>query len=110
MGQWPPGAPWRCCTSVPPTYDFQSQITLFTFTNDLLDQGQGAGCAIEDAASLAVVLRKGTDSNEVPGRLRLYQDIRIERANRLRNYSRNAGRDIVGLGKENFNSEFYLLL
>ncbi|CAI6101086.1 unnamed protein product [Clonostachys chloroleuca] len=70
-------------------------------------QGQGAGCAIEDAASLAVVLRKGTDSNQVPGRLRLYQDIRIERANRLRNYSRNAGRDIVGLGKENFNMMEY---
>ncbi|RYP29683.1 hypothetical protein DL767_006635 [Monosporascus sp. MG133] len=59
-------------------------------------QGQGAGCAMEDAAALAVVLRRGTKPEEVPERLGLYQDIRYERANRIQEYSRLAGRDLLG--------------
>ncbi|KAF5657668.1 salicylate hydroxylase [Fusarium heterosporum] len=57
-------------------------------------QGQGAGVAIEDAASLAVVLPQGTITEQVPERLNLYQDIRYERANRIQEYSRQAGKDI----------------
>ncbi|KAG5794257.1 hypothetical protein H9Q69_006718 [Fusarium xylarioides] len=56
-------------------------------------QGQGAGVAIEDAASLAVVLPLGTSPEEVPGRLRLYQDFRYDRANRIQEFSRQAGKD-----------------
>ncbi|RYP00594.1 hypothetical protein DL764_006468 [Monosporascus ibericus] len=59
-------------------------------------QGQGAGCAMEDAAALAVVLRRGTGPEEIPERLGLYQDIRYERANRIQEYSRLAGRDLGG--------------
>lgn len=61
-------------------------------------QGQGGACAIEDAASLAVVLQKGVTPAEIPERLRLYEQIRMERANRLQEYSRIAGRDL-GKGK-----------
>ena len=68
------------------------------------DQGQGGACAIEDAAALAVVLQQGVTVEDVPERLRLYEKIRIERANRLQHYSRIAGQD---LGEErSFNSEF----
>jgi 2-polyprenyl-6-methoxyphenol hydroxylase-like FAD-dependent oxidoreductase len=49
---------------------------------------------MEDAAALAVVLQRGTKSEEVPERLRLYEKIRMERANRVQEYSRLAGRDL----------------
>ncbi|EAW22075.1 putative salicylate hydroxylase [Aspergillus fischeri NRRL 181] len=58
-------------------------------------QGQGAGVAIEDAASLAVVLPFGTMVEEIPERLQLYDEIRHERASRIQQYSRLAGRDRV---------------
>ena len=57
-------------------------------------QGQGGGCAIEDAVSLAVVLPLDTTREEVPDRLKLYEKIRYERANRIQEYSRMAGRDL----------------
>ncbi|VZH94270.1 unnamed protein product [Fusarium fujikuroi] len=51
----------------------------------LSDQGQGAGVAIEDAASLAVVLPPGTSPEEVPERLRPKSShARQERINRIR--------------------------
>jgi 2-polyprenyl-6-methoxyphenol hydroxylase-like FAD-dependent oxidoreductase len=56
-------------------------------------QGQGGGVAIEDAISLAVVLSRGTPINEVPERLKLYQDIRHERATRIQSFSRMIGED-----------------
>lgn len=59
----------------------------------LSDQGQGAGVAIEDAASLAVVLPADTSPEEVPERLRLYQEFRYDRANRIQEFSRQAGKD-----------------
>lgn len=56
-------------------------------------QGQGAGVAIEDAASLAVALPLGTPRNEIPERLRLYQEIRYERASKIQQFSRIIGQD-----------------
>jgi 2-polyprenyl-6-methoxyphenol hydroxylase-like FAD-dependent oxidoreductase len=56
-------------------------------------QGQGGGCAIEDAASLAVVLPADTPRDEITARLQLYENIRIQRANRIQEYSRLAGAD-----------------
>ena len=56
-------------------------------------QGQGGACAIEDAATLAVVLPGETPKDEIVDRLKLYQDIRYERANKLQEYSRLAGAD-----------------
>lgn len=57
-------------------------------------QGQGAGCAMEDAASLAVVLPGDTPKSEAPERLRLYERFRYERAHKIQEYSRLSGRDI----------------
>ncbi|KAL2812178.1 hypothetical protein BJX63DRAFT_397188 [Aspergillus granulosus] len=56
-------------------------------------QGQGGGVAIEDAISLAVVLSRGTPIHEVPERLKLYHDIRHERATRIQSFSRMIGED-----------------
>jgi 2-polyprenyl-6-methoxyphenol hydroxylase-like FAD-dependent oxidoreductase len=67
-------------------------------------QGQGAGVAIEDAASLAVVLPLGTTVEEIPERLQLYDEIRHERASRIQQYSRLAGRDRVD-GQETADSK-----
>ncbi|TQB74994.1 hypothetical protein MPDQ_003790 [Monascus purpureus] len=57
-------------------------------------QGQGAAVAIEDAASLAVVLPLGTPVKEIPERLLLYHQIRHERASRIQEFSRLIGQDI----------------
>ncbi|KAH7376644.1 hypothetical protein B0T11DRAFT_335786 [Plectosphaerella cucumerina] len=64
-------------------------------------QGQGGACAIEDAAALGVVLQRGVKPEEVPDRLALYQKIRMERANRLQEYSRLVGRDLKEVHKVN---------
>lgn len=56
-------------------------------------QGQGGAVAIEDAISLAVVLSPGISTTEVPERLRLYHDIRHERATRIQGFSRAIGED-----------------
>ncbi|KAH7134970.1 hypothetical protein B0J11DRAFT_426125 [Dendryphion nanum] len=57
-------------------------------------QGQGAGQAIEDAASLAVMFPLGTSVDEIPERLKLYEKCRYERASRIQEYSRIVGRDL----------------
>ncbi|KAF3762364.1 hypothetical protein M406DRAFT_46178 [Cryphonectria parasitica EP155] len=58
-------------------------------------QGQGAGQAIEDAASLSIVLPRGTPPDEIPQRLKLYEEIRYTRAHTIQQYSRDAGTDWV---------------
>lgn len=55
-------------------------------------QGQGGGVAIEDAAALAVVLPLGTEPHEVAERLKVYETCRYERAHRIQEYTRIAGR------------------
>ncbi len=62
---------------------------------------------MEDAAALAVVLQRGVKAEEVPERLRLYEKIRMERANRVQEYSRLAGRD---LGEKKLDSKANPLL
>lgn len=57
-------------------------------------QGQGAACAIEDAVSLSVVFPQDAPRNEIVERLKLYEKIRYERANRIQEFSRLAGADI----------------
>jgi 2-polyprenyl-6-methoxyphenol hydroxylase-like FAD-dependent oxidoreductase len=59
-------------------------------------QGQGGGIAIEDAISLSVVLGNGTPVAQVPERLKLYHDIRHERATRIQGFSRLIGEDHTG--------------
>lgn len=82
-----------------------------TWTNDKLallgdaahpflpHQGQGGGQAIEDAAALAVVLPFGTLSTEIPERLDVYQSCRYERAHRIQEYTRLAGKCLAEEGK-----------
>lgn len=67
-------------------------------------QGQGAGTAMEDGAALAVVLPSGTKRGEVPERLRLYDEIRHERATKIQTYSRIIGGDDL-LKKKDLDSE-----
>lgn len=68
-----------------------------------LDQGQGGGIAMEDAATLAVVLPIGTLPEEVPERLKLYEKIRYQRANAIQEFSRQAGKDWID-GKPQIDS------
>ena len=56
-------------------------------------QGQGAGMAIEDAASLAVMLPSGTAPEDVPSRLQLYNMARYERSHAIQHFSRLMGQD-----------------
>ncbi|CAN8099494.1 unnamed protein product [Discula destructiva] len=58
-------------------------------------QGQGAGQAIEDAATLSIVLPKGTAPKDVPERLKLYEKIRYDRAHNIQEHSRKAGQDWI---------------
>jgi salicylate hydroxylase len=65
--------------------------------------GQGAGQSIEDGFVLAVLLEHAT-RDEIPARLRAYQDLRLERTSRIQAASRNAGRFYRSLG-ENHSDE-----
>ena len=58
------------------------------------DQGQGAGQAIEDAASLAVILPMGVALDSIPARLKLYEKCRYKRASEIQELSRLIGRDL----------------
>ena len=57
-------------------------------------QGQGGAIAMEDSAALGVVLERGLDPAEIPERLTLFQNIRKERAEKLQQYTRLAGKDL----------------
>jgi 2-polyprenyl-6-methoxyphenol hydroxylase-like FAD-dependent oxidoreductase len=69
-------------------------LSLAQDTDELLDQGQGGAAAIEDAISLSAVLPFGTRPADVPERLRLYEEIRYERAHAIQQFTRLAGRDL----------------
>ena len=60
----------------------------------LPNQGQGGAQAIEDAVSLAAVLPFGTNSDEIPDRLRVYEACRYERAHTIQEFTRISGRDL----------------
>ncbi|KAL7271024.1 hypothetical protein RUND412_006239, partial [Rhizina undulata] len=57
--------------------------------------GQGAAQALEDGAALAVVLPLGTKPEEISERLKLYEEIRYERASTIQEYTRRTGEDIT---------------
>lgn len=69
-----------------------------------VDQGQGAGQAIEDAATISVVLPRGTSPEAVSDRLKLYEKIRYDRAHQIQEYSRQAGKDWIN-GKPQIDSK-----
>src|SRR5262249_53539888 len=53
--------------------------------------GQGAGQAIEDGFTLAVLL-EGAKRRDVPRRLKAYERLRLERTSQIRTMARDAGR------------------
>ncbi|KAF1941286.1 FAD/NAD(P)-binding domain-containing protein [Clathrospora elynae] len=57
-------------------------------------QGQGAGQAIEDAASLAVMFPSNARLDTMSDRLKLYEKCRYERASAIQEYSRISGKDL----------------
>ena len=68
-------------------------------------QGQGDAQAIEDAASLAVVLSFGTPREEIPDRLILYQQCRKERASKIQQYARLEGRDASEISRVGYKPD-----
>ncbi|KAL9624332.1 MAG: hypothetical protein Q9160_001579 [Pyrenula sp. 1 TL-2023] len=56
-------------------------------------QGQGGAQAIEDAISIAVMLGVDTKKQDIPARLKLYQQARKERAYTIQEYTRRAWSD-----------------
>ncbi len=48
-----------------------------------LDQGQGGGMAIEDGGALGVLLSKIRPKDEIPARLQLFQQLRIDRVSAM---------------------------
>lgn len=57
-------------------------------------QGQGAAIAMEDAVALGTVLERGLSPDEIPERLKLYNEIRYERACKVQQFTRVAGLDV----------------
>lgn len=56
--------------------------------------------AIEDGASLGVLLDKSVTPSEVPERLRLYNLARYERASQIQEYSRQVGDDGISTDRK----------
>lgn len=71
----------------------------------LIDQGQGGGIAIEDAGSLCALLPQGTSKEDVPERLKLYEQLRDERAHKVQHLTRLAGADLTDASRGKFNSK-----
>jgi len=63
-------------------------------------QGQGGGQAIEDAVALAALLPLGTTRHDIPKRLTLYNECRYERAHKIQDFTRTAGKDAGELAAE----------
>jgi hypothetical protein len=63
-------------------------------------QGQGGGQAIEDAVALAALLPLGTSRQDIPERLQLYNECRYERAHKIQDFTRTAGKDAAELAAQ----------
>jgi len=57
--------------------------------------GQGGAQALEDAATLAVLLGRGTTAEQVPERLQLYFEIRHERADWVQDFGRSVDQSML---------------
>lgn len=102
----PPG---RCRPPIHAAYDRSHIILVPSHRADMQeDQGQGAGQALEDAAALSIVLPRGTAPEAISERLKLYEEIRYERAHSIQQFSREAGRDWTN-GMPPLNSKLYPL-
>lgn len=63
-------------------------------------QGQGGGQAIEDAVALVTLLPLGTNPQDIPERLKLYNECRYERSHKIQDFTRTAGKDASELAAE----------
>ncbi|KAH6652555.1 hypothetical protein BKA67DRAFT_293608 [Truncatella angustata] len=54
--------------------------------------GQGGAMAIEDSAALAALLPLGTEAIDIPAKLKIWEDCRKERVERIRDFTRRNGR------------------
>jgi hypothetical protein len=52
------------------------------------------GVAIEDAATICALFPRNVSKDEIEGRLKLYEQIRDDRAHRIQDFTRWAGRDL----------------
>lgn len=89
-------------------YDLTVESAYQDLSNLSIDQGQGAAVAIEDGVSLSVVLPFGTKPEEIHERLELYESCRYERAHRVQEVTRIAGRDRGEPG--HVDSKFLIIL
>ncbi|KAE8346126.1 hypothetical protein BDV24DRAFT_158923 [Aspergillus arachidicola] len=55
-------------------------------------RGAGGAMAIEDGISLAVMLHQGLSREDIPARLKLYEQARHDRATQVQEYTRESGR------------------
>lgn len=93
LGKRTAGFAWRCCPPIHALYVAGLFPLTLWVANQRQDQGQGANQAIEDAATMAVVFPRNTCPADVPERLKLYEEIRYERAHKIQSDSRRAGSD-----------------
>ena len=73
---------------------------------NVVDMGQGAAMAIEDAVSLATLLPRNTKPVDIPARLQLYEKARRSRVEMILKYTRMNGRDEDGSSAGRGTGEF----
>ncbi|KAL8953522.1 MAG: hypothetical protein Q9222_000624 [Ikaeria aurantiellina] len=87
---------WRLWDMDPPSHRCSGRLGLIgdAALPFLPHIGQGAACAIEDAASITAIFPNGTGRQEVPARLRLYEETRKGRSDEIHSFSRSLGSDL----------------
>lgn len=87
---------WRLLDMDPPTTRLAGRLCLLgdAALPFLPHIGQGAACAIEDAACLAAVFPPGTNCADVPERLRLYEECRMARVGKIHHMTRLSAEDL----------------
>lgn len=59
--------------------------------------GQGAAQAIEDGCALGALIPLGTIAEEIPARLELWQQLRLDRAHGIQEATRRRAREADGV-------------
>jgi salicylate hydroxylase len=67
-------------------------VKTFAIPNNETDQGQGGGQAIEDGGALGALFSHVKSIEEIPVRLKLFEEVRRNRASAMQMFS-NAGQD-----------------
>lgn len=87
---------WKLLDMDPPTTRIAGRLCLLgdAALPFLPHIGQGACCAIEDAACLAAVFPPGTTYADVPERFRLYEECRMARVGKIHDMTRRSAEDL----------------